>query len=208
MPPVPAMPPAAAVPPPPPGVAPAPDATLDATVTRFVTNPDGDIDGFIGDGGALVRFSPGLGARLAADVRVGDRVQVSGTRDGAGNVMAQRVVAGNGRQFVDLPPADALPPPPREARGIALSRLGVQGRVAHVTTAPRGEPDGVVLTDGTVIKLTPPVAQRFATLVQPGAEVAAQGYGTRNRYGTALQATAFGAPNNLTRLYDDAPPAP
>ncbi|WP_319424464.1 hypothetical protein [Burkholderia plantarii] len=210
-PPGPAMPPAAAVPPPPPGVAPAAplDVTVDATVTRFVTNPDGDIDGLVSDGGLLVRFSPRLGARLAAEVRAGDRVRVSGTRDGAGNLMAQRIVAaGSGRQFVDPPPADAPPPPPREARGIALSRLSVQGRVAHVTTAPRGEPDGVVLADGAVIKLTPPVAQRFAALLQPGADVAAQGYGTRNRYGTALQATAFGAPDNLTRLYDDVPPAP
>ena len=80
--------------------------------------------------------------------------------------------------------------------------------MAHVTTAPRGEPDGVILADGTVIKLTPPVAQQFPTLVQTGVKVAAQGYGTRNQYGTALQATAFGSPGNLTRLYDRALPAP
>ncbi|MBI0331156.1 hypothetical protein I6G79_29835 [Burkholderia plantarii] len=210
----PAMPPAATVPPPPPpplaGAEPAPprDLTVDATVTRFVTNPDGDIDGLVSDGGLLVRFSPRLGARLAAEVRAGDRVQVSGTRDGAGNLMAQRIVAaGSGRQFVE-PPPEGAPPPPRESHDVALSRLSVRGRVAHITTAPRGEPDGVVLTDGTVIKLTPPVAQRFAALVQPGADVAAQGYGTRNQYGTALQATAFGAPDNLARLYDVAPPAP
>jgi hypothetical protein len=44
--------------------------------------------------------------------------------------------------------------------------------------------------------------------VQTGARVSAQGYGTRNQYGTALQATSFGAPGNLTRLYDRAPPNP
>ena len=78
----------------------------------------------------------------------------------------------------------------------------------RITTAPRGEPDGVILVDGTVIKLTPPVAQQFPSLVQAGARVSAQGYGTRNQYGTALQATAFGSPGNLTRLYDRAPPNP
>ena len=66
----------------------------------------------------------------------------------------------------------------------------------------------MILTDGTVIKLTPAVAQQFPTLLQAGASVAAQGYGTRNQYGTALQATAFGAPGNLTQLYDRMPPGP
>jgi hypothetical protein len=80
--------------------------------------------------------------------------------------------------------------------------------VAHITTAPRGEPDGVILADGTVIKLTPPVAQQFPRLVQSGARVSAQGYGTRNQYGTALQATSFGSPGNLTRLYDRVAPGP
>jgi hypothetical protein len=38
--------------------------------------------------------------------------------------------------------------------------------------------------------------------------VSAQGYGTRNQYGTALQATSFGSPGNLTRLYDRVAPGP
>jgi len=66
----------------------------------------------------------------------------------------------------------------------------------------------VILTDGIVIKLTPPVAQQFPTLLQAGANVSAQGYGTRNQYGSALQATAFGTPGNLTQLYDRALPGP
>jgi hypothetical protein len=63
----------------------------------------------------------------------------------------------------------------------------------------------VLLTDGTVIKLTPPAAAQFASLLQPGATIAAQGYGTRNRYGESLQATAFGTPGNLTVLYGNLP---
>ena len=51
-------------------------------------------------------------------------------------------------------------------------------------------------------------AAQFPTLVRRGAEVAALGYGTRNQYGAALQATSFGAPGNMTPLYERASPRP
>ncbi|MFM0495004.1 hypothetical protein [Paraburkholderia caledonica] len=70
-------------------------------------------------------------------------------------------------------------------------------------TAPHGEPDGVMLANGTIIRMPPPVAQQFANLMRPDVVVAASGYGTRNQYGEALQATAFGAPGNVTQLYSD-----
>ncbi|WP_322033860.1 hypothetical protein [Paraburkholderia sp. J76] len=205
---------AAVAPPPPSAIAPAPLADAGAAliaqvvVARFLTNPDGDVDGFLTSDGMLVHFPPHMGPQLTAMVRPGDHVQVSGWRGPGGNLAAQRIAdTRSGQQLVDQPPAGPPPLPP-ELRAAALSRLSVQGQVAHVTTAPRGEPDGVILADGTVIKLTPPIAQQFPALLQTGANVSAQGYGTRNQYGTALQATAFGSPGNLTQLYDRQPPAP
>jgi len=208
-------PPGAAPVPPPPGPSPAPLAdegtavTTQATVSRFLINPDGDVDGFLTGDGALVHFPPHMSAQLTSAIHPGDSVQIEGWRDAGGNLKAQRITdARSGQQLTDQPPLPGAQPLPRELRGAGLSRLSAQGQVAHVTTAPRGEPDGVILADGTVIKLTPPVAQQFPRLVQTGARVSAQGYGTRNQYGTALQATSFGAPGNLTRLYDRAPPNP
>lgn len=211
----PAPPPVAGSSMPPPGAARGPFAdappvaTTQGTVARFLTNPDGDVDGFMIDDGTLVRFPPHMSSQLTSAVRKGDSVQVSGTRDEGGNFTAQRITdTQSGRQLIDTPPLPGTRPLPPAARGEGLSRLSVQGQVAHVTTAPRGEPDGVILSDGTVIKLTPPVAQQFATLVRTGATVSAQGYGTRNQYGTALQATAFGSPGKLTPLYDRNAPMP
>ncbi|WP_250494694.1 hypothetical protein [Caballeronia sp. GAWG1-1] len=214
-PPVAAAPAPTAMPAPPPGQAPLESADAGtavetrATVARFLTNPDGDVDGFLTDDGALVRFPPHMSAQLVSAMRAGDSVQISGLRDAGGNLKAQRIAdSRSGQQLVDTPPVPGAQPMPRELRGAGLAHLSAQGQVAHVTTAPRGEPDGVILADGTVIKLTPPVAQQFPSLVHTGAKVSAQGYGTRNQYGTALQATAFGAPGKLTRLYDRAPANP
>jgi hypothetical protein len=178
-------------------------------VARFLTNPDGDVDGFMTGDGMLVRFPPHMSSQVTSAVRKGDSVQVSGVRDQGGNFTAQRITdTRSGWQLIDTPSLPGARPLPPAARGGGLSRLSAQGQVAHITTAPRGEPDGVILSDGTVIKLTPPVAQQFATLVRPGATVSAQGYGTRNQYGTALQATAFGSPGKLTPLYGRNAPMP
>ena len=211
-PPVAPPPPVAAVgapPPPPPPVQDGAAVSAQATVSRFLINPDGDVDGFLTSDGALVRFPPHMSAQLTSAIRPGDSVRIDGWRDAGGNLKAQRITdARSGQQLIDQPPLPGAPRLPRELRGAGLARLSAQGQVAHITTAPRGEPDGVILADGTVIKLTPPVAQQFPSLVRAGAQVSAQGYGTRNQYGTALQATSFGAPGNLTRLYDRAPPNP
>ncbi|KKB63329.1 hypothetical protein WM40_12625 [Robbsia andropogonis] len=206
---------AAGLPPPGPGIAPPPPAAdgtavnIQGTVSRFLINPDGDVDGFLTSDGGLVHFPPHLSTQLTSALRPGDSVQISGWRNGGGEITAQRIInMRSNQQLVDQPPQPGALPLPGPLRGDRLSRLSVQGRVARITTAPRGEPDGVILVDGTVIKLTPPVAQQFAGILRSGALVAAEGYGSRNQYGTALQATAFGAPGNLTQLYDRMPPSP
>ncbi|MFM0395801.1 hypothetical protein [Paraburkholderia phytofirmans] len=199
--------PAVAPPPPPP---PAPLAiqqqpvVATGTVSRFVINPEGDVDGLLLGDGSLVHFPPHMSSQLVSVVHAGDPVQIAGFRGGAGNVTAQQITnQRTSQQVVDQPPpVNAMHLPPA-LRGAGLVKLSVKGTVARVTTAPRGEPDGVMLSNGTVIKMPPPQAQQFANLMRPDAVVAASGYGTRNQFGEALQATAFGTPGNVTQLYND-----
>jgi hypothetical protein len=53
--------------------------------------------------------------------------------------------------------------------------------------------------------MPPPVARQFMSLLRPDVVIAARGYGTRNQYGEALQATAFGTPDNVIQLYNNIP---
>jgi hypothetical protein len=199
--------PGTAPPPPPPNT---PFATQQqsvvatGTVSRFVINPEGDVDGFLLGDGSLVHFPPRMSAQLVNAIHPGDSVRIAGFRDGGGNVTAQQITNDRtSQQVIDQPPpVNAMRVPP-ELRGAGLVKLSVEGTVARVTTAPRGEPDGVMLSNGTVIKMPPPVAQQFANLMRPDVVVAASGYGTRNQYGEALQATAFGTQGNVTQLYND-----
>lgn len=187
-----------------PGNAIAPDALVSGTLSRLTINPEGAVDGFVLTDGTLVRVPPHLGSQLTALVRSGQRVTVAGERRVDDEIHA-RVIRndGTGASLSDQPPAPVAPVPPM-LRGVNLARLSVSGVVRRVTHAPRGEPDGVMLDSGAIVKLTVPAAQQFGALLVPGERVAAVGYGTRNAYGEALQATAFGAPGHVVNLYDDA----
>jgi hypothetical protein len=202
--------PSAGAPMPPPPFAAAPrdgaPASVSGVVQRYVINPEGDVDGMLLADNTLVRFPPHIGTQVAATFAPGATVNVNGVAQPGGTLRASQIAdANNGRSIVDQPPPVDARRLPKSLAGVGLVKLDATGRVLRVTSAPRGEPDGVLLTDGTVIKLTPPAAARFANLLQPGATIAAQGYGTRNRYGESLQATAFGTPGNLTVLYDTPP---
>lgn len=183
-----------------------PDTVTQGTIKRFIINPEGDVDGFTLVDGTLVRFPAHLGPLFTAAFQPGDSVKVLGVRDSSGNLDAQKINnPRDGQQIIDQPLPNDIPRLPPPLRGAGLVRLSAQGRIAHITTAKHGEPDGVVLSDGTVIKLTPPIAQQFASLLLPGMAVSAQGFGTRNNYGEALQATAFGTPGNVVQLYNGPP---
>ncbi|WP_258168504.1 hypothetical protein [Paraburkholderia sp. BL21I4N1] len=182
-------------------------ASMSGVVRRFLINPDGEVDGMLLADNTLVRFPPHVGSQVASTISPGDTVNVSGfAQQPDGTLRASLIsVTKNGRRIADQPPPANAQRLPGSLAGIGLVKLSAVGRVLRVTTAPRGESDGVLLADGTVIKLTPPAAVQFANLLRPGTTIAAQGYGTRNRYGEALQATAFGTPGNLTTLYGNLP---
>ncbi len=58
--------------------------TIGGTVTRFTLTPRGDLDGLILGDGTQVHVPPHLSAELAAAVKLGDAVTVSGSRSPTG----------------------------------------------------------------------------------------------------------------------------
>lgn len=214
--PVPSAPPA----PPAPGSVPAPPqppapvaaapVRVDGTVERFMLNPNGEVDGLWLMDGTQVRFPPHLSADLQAAVRRGDAVSVQGYRLGslpvlqAGTITARR----SGKQVVDRPPNPMTPPAPPAPP--ALTPLQADGRIERLIYGPRGETAGVLLSDGTIVRMPPHAALQHGELLRPGARLSVNGFGVLTQAGRSVEATQLGRDrNSLQAVFGPpAPPAP
>lgn len=179
--------------------------TVEGQVQRMLINPYGEVDGLRLSDGTIVKFPPHMADALTTTVKVGDAVRIIGHAEARGTVRADAIVhTGSGRTVYDQPPpvgeGRVLPPHLRAQR---LQPQQVEGRVETVLTGPRGEANGVILSDGSIVRF-PPESLRIS--VQTGAPFAASGLGTRNAFGTSLEAVSMGATLSVLQpLYDRAP---
>ena len=191
-------------PPPPAAPALAGQAVAQGTVQRMLINPYGEVDGLRLADGTVVKFAPHMGDALTNAVKTGDTVRVIGRPEARGTVRADAIVnAANGQTVYDQPPplGEGRPLPPH-LRAQKLQQQQVQGKVDTVLTGPRGEANGVILTDGSIVRFPP---ESLRQSVQPGAPFAASGLGTRNANGTSLEAVNLGTSlSALQPLYDGA----
>lgn len=202
------------------------------TVRYFTLTPRGDVDGFILADGTQVHVPPHLSTQLVAAVRLGDAVTVRGLRAAAvpmiaamsvtGDASGQTVVdtgppGGPGRGPRDAPdrgpggpppggrgPAGMAPPPP-PAGPASGPPSEVSGKVLAVLHGPRGEANGAILEEGTVLRLPPPEAARLTAMLAPGQTVVAQGPGIANNLGRMIDVRAIG-PSHDQLVQIQAPP--
>jgi hypothetical protein len=165
--------------------------SIRGTVSQYMLNPDGLVDGVLLSDNTIVRFAPHMSQQLVQAVKPQDLVSVDGFIEYQGTIHATTITNRASQQsVVDTPPSLQNPPPGpgQEAR----RPISANGSIKVLTRAARGEIDGAVLDNGTIVHFPPPVGTQFAGLFQVGAPLAAVGYGTINTYGRSLEATSIG----------------
>jgi hypothetical protein len=205
--------PAAPAPPPAPGAAPAPlydTAQLPATkgtVSRYTLTPRGDVDGLILADGTEVHFPPHLSTQLVYVVKPGDSVTVRGLKALGTPLIAAVSITNDstGQAVTDSGPGFGLGP--RGPRG-ATQTLSIQGRVQTVLHGPRGEINGAMLDDGTILRMPPAEAARFAALLTPGQAISAQGDVLITPMGRVVAVQAIGSPGTQLSAVQPPPPPP
>jgi hypothetical protein len=197
----PAPPDRATAPPPPPGaqqpVPPAPpdrttqETSVRGTVSQYMMNTDGLVDGILLSDGTIVRFAPHMSQQLVHIVKPQDSVSVDGFIEYQGTIHGTTITNPASQQSVVDTPPSAQTPPPAPSQEVRQS-MSVTGTIKVLTHAARGEIDGAVLDNGTIVHFPPRVGTQYANLFQVGAPLAAVGNGTINTYGRSLEATSIG----------------
>jgi hypothetical protein len=185
-------------------------------VQQFTLTPRGDIDGLILTDGTEVKTPPHLSTQIAYAIKPGDTVTIHGlhaaalplvqavsiTDDAPGRMVINNGPPGPGRG----PPAP--PPPIATAMGAGGPLPGlteVQSRVRMALHGPQGDVNGALLDDGTIVRLPPPEAYRFASLLQPGQTIVAEGTELVTAVGKVLDAQQVGASREQLSLVETAP---
>jgi hypothetical protein len=127
---------------------------------------------------------------LVYAIKPGDAVTVRGLKALSAPLIAAIAVTNDatGATVVDRGPGAGPGPGPREARQI----MSLQGQVQMSLHGPRGELNGAMLEDGTILRLPPPEAERLATLLMPGKTIVIQGDGLTTAMGRVVEVQAIG----------------
>ncbi len=192
-------------------------------VRQFTLTPRGDIDGLILTDGTEVKTPPHLSTQIAFSVKPGDAVTIHGLHAAALPLVKAVSITdeASGRTVVDNGPpgpggGPAPPPPPPPAVGPDAAPGGplpglteVKGRVRMTLHGPRGDVNGALLDDGTILRLPPPEADRFASLLQPGHALVAEGSELVSALGKVVDVRQLGASQSqLSLVTEPAGPGP
>jgi hypothetical protein len=221
--------PPASQPPPPAGQAPLYDPqqlpVQRGQVLQLTLTPRGDIDGLILTDGTEVKTPPHLSTQIAYAIKPGGMVTIHGLRaaalplvqavsitdDATGRTVIDDGPPGPGRELAPPPPVGTSP---GEASGGPRSGLTeAHGRVRMALHGPQGETNGALLDDGTIVRLPPPEAYRFASLLQPGQTIVSEGTELITPIGRVMDARQIGASPEQLNSFEALgaarrPPAP
>lgn len=178
-------------------------------VQQFTLTPRGDIDGLILTDGTEVKTPPHLSTAMAFSIKPGDTVTIHGLHAAALPLMQGVSITDDatGRTVVD-----AEPPRPGGGAGAGPggstpSLTEIEGHVRMTLHGPRGDLNGALLLDGSILRLPPPEADRFAALLQPDRNVVAEGTLLANPLGKVLEVHQIGASRDQLNAVQ-VPPGP
>ena len=158
--------------------------TVKGTVAQYLPTPRGDVDGLLLNDGTEVHVPPRLSTQLVFAVKPGDAVTVHGLRARAVKLVAAASIT-NDASHVTV----AWDGPPHMREG---TEMQAEGAVKATLYGPRGEANGVLLADGTVVHMPPPEAQRLADMLGVGKPLVVHGTGYTGALGRALDARQVG----------------
>jgi hypothetical protein len=137
-------------------------------VERFTVNLDGDIDGFVLTDQTLIHTPPRLSAQLKVAIRPSDLVRVRGVKPRRAELIAAvSVETADGQLVVDAgPDAHGAHKAGKRIRP-RRSLMNVPGTVGLTLFAPKGQPQGALLEDGTILRLNHKEAKRLSARLRP-----------------------------------------
>ena len=166
-------------------------------VAQYTLSPRGDVDGLVLDDGTEVHINPMISSELVFAVKPGDAVTIHGLK---AKVVPMVAAASVTNDATGVTVTGRIGHGPHD-RGAGIEAEGVVKAALH---EPRGEVNGVLLDNGTVVRLPVAEAKRLAAELAVGQKLFVRGMGVTSPLGKVVMARQIGA--DRTKLADVAMP--
>ena len=166
-------------------------------VAQYLLSPRGEIEGLLLADGTEVHINPMLSTELAFSVKPGDSVTIRGLKAKNSPMIAAAAITND---------ASGATVAGRMGHGMHErgANIEAEGTVKAALHEPRGEINGVLLDNGTVVRLPPSEAKKFAAQLAVGQPLYVRGMGVTSPLGKVVLARQIGA--DRTKLADVAMP--
>lgn len=156
------------------GPTPKSEETVSGKVKEFLRNDRNDVDGLRLENGREVHFPPHLAASVMKLVQPGDEITVRGAEETRprGEVVFElsRIECRGEKLNIDRPE-----PPLGPAARTREEAMNATGKIREFASNRHGDVDGLLLIDGTEVKLPPHQGRELQDLVKVGDEVRVEG---------------------------------
>ena len=161
---------------------------VNGVVKHLLMNPSGKVDGFILNDGTQIYTPPHLSSQVTKTALINERVNVIGVKDHDRLITATRVMNVYTNKVVEI-----VAPTPKIANVRAvrtgMQQLQARGKIKSKIFGKEGELKGVILSDSSIVRFGPKVAEKAKFEV--GQQIKVSGYGTKNSNGKSLEATSI-----------------
>ncbi len=171
---------------------------MKGNVAQYTLTPRGDVDGFLLADGTEVHVNPMMSTALVFAVKPGDAVTIHGLKAKALPMVAAASVTNDATGATVTGRMGGHGEP---GRGATIEAEGVVKAALH---EPRGDVNGVLLDNGTVIRMPAGEARRLAAQLAVGQKLFVRGTGVTSPLGKVVMAQQIGA--DKSKLTDVAMP--
>ncbi|CAB1274746.1 hypothetical protein [Candidatus Nitrosacidococcus tergens] len=157
-------------------------------VQQYILNTKGEIDGLLLKEGMEIITPSELSTVLAYSIHPNDRIIVYGIKEADIPLIEALLIANqtNGKEVViDI-----------QNKKKKVNYLKVEDEVRMVLHGSRGEVEGAILNDGTIIRLLPAQFHQFGELIHQGESLFVEGNEIESVLGQVIEVKKLGATKN------------
>jgi type IV pilus biogenesis protein CpaD/CtpE len=179
-----------------------------ATVERYLTNSMGEADGLLLTDGLQVMVPSRFSKELIAIAPPKSEILILGPIENGKTIQAEKITNKTTGQSI----SDIRPMQPVESQQVAEAnattqvqeaqdrvhknqrkqkKLSARGTVRNQLYGHQGEVNGVILSDGSIVRFAPKMIDESDVKIDIGEKIQASGYGTKNVNGQSIEATSI-----------------